>query len=200
MNFKLSFLLVFIFLFHSCETVELPKPNAYLRLDFPSPIYKEIDLGTNGTTVELNTASTSLINIKNIASNNALILKNISYPLIKAEINIEYYNLEDNNNLLKDRLKYLNDFTSIHLKKSLKPPKIQEFINENKYIYASIINIKGNVTSPYQFYATDSINNLIIGILNLKSKTKYDSVLPALDYLKTDIYHLIESIKWSAIK
>jgi hypothetical protein len=24
--------------------------------------------------------------------------------------------------------------------------------------------------------------------------------LPALDYIKTDIYHLIESIKWSDIK
>ena len=101
---------------------------------------------------------------------------------------------------LNHRLKNLNSFTSIHLKKSLKPPKIQEFINQNTKVYASIININGDVTSPYQFYATDSVNNLIIGILSLKSKTKYDSVLPALDYLRNDIYHLIESIKWSANK
>ena len=195
MNLKLVYIL--IFLLWSCDSVELPKPNAYLRLDFPSPLYKEANFEANGTTVELNTASTYFTKIKNIS--NSLISKTIFYPLINAEIKLEYYNL-NRKHKLNHRLKNLNDFTSIHLKKSLKPPKIQEFINPNTKVYASIINIKGNVTSPYQFYATDSVNNLIIGILSLKSKTKYDSVLPALDYLRNDIYHLIESIKWSANK
>ncbi len=195
MNLKLVYIL--IFLLWSCDSVELPKPNAYLRLDFPSPLYKEANFEANGTTVELNTASTYFTKIKNIS--NSLISKTIFYPLINAEIKLEYYNL-NRNNKLNHRLKNLNNFTSIHLKKSLKPPKIQEFINQNTKVYASIINIKGDVTSPYQFYATDSVNNLIIGILSLKSKTKYDSVLPALDYLRNDIYHLIESIKWSVNK
>mgnify|MGYP001347706954 CR=1 FL=1 len=197
MNFKLVFPLVFLFC--SCENVELPKPNAYLRLDFPSPIYEKIVFGANNTTLELNTASTLITTINNPNNLNLVILKSISYPLIDAEIKLEYFNLNKNNNL-NDRLKNLNDFTSIHLKKSSNPPKIQEFTNQNKKVYASIINIKGDVTSPSQFFATDSLNNLLIGILNLKSMTKYDSVLPALDYIKTDIYHLIESIKWNDIK
>ena len=195
MNLKLVYIL--IFLLWSCDSVELPKPNAYLRLDFPSPLYKEANFEANGTTIELNTASTYFTKIKNIS--NSLISKTIFYPLINAEIKLEYYNL-NRYNKLNHRLKNLNNFTSIHLKKSLKPPKIQEFINQNTKVYASIININGDVTSPYQFYATDSVNNLIIGILSLKSKTKYDSVLPALDYLKNDVYHLIESIKWSVNK
>lgn len=196
MNFKLVYILVFLFC--SCKNVELPKPNAYLRLDYPSPTYKEIVLGTNNVTIELNTASTLFTNIKSITNVNSVISKSISYPLINAEIKLEYYNLNKSNKL-NDRLKYLNDFTSIHLKKSSNSPQIQEFTNQNKKVYASIINIKGDVTSPTQFYATDSVNNLLIGILNLKSKTKYDSVLPALDYIKTDIYHLIESVEWSDI-
>lgn len=197
MNFKLEYLL--IFLFCSCDNLELPKPNAYLRLDFPPPTYKEIVFENDGTTFELNTASTLVKNIINITNTNSLTSKSISYPLINAEIKLEHYNLNKNIKL-NDRLKRLNDFTSIHLKKSSNPPKIQEFTNQNKKVYASIINIKGDVTSPSQFYATDSVNNLLIGILNLKSKTKYDSVLPALEYIKKDIYHLIESIKWSDIK
>ena len=182
MNFKLVFPLVFLFC--SCENVELPKPNAYLRLDFPSPIYEKIVFGANNTTLELNTASTLITIINNPNNLNLVILKSISYPLIDAEIKLEYFNLNKNNNL-NDRLKNLNDFTSIHLKKSSNPPKIQEFTNQNKKVYASIINIKGDVTSPSQFFATDSLNNLLIGILNLKSMTKYDSILPALDYIKT---------------
>jgi gliding motility-associated lipoprotein GldD len=197
MNFKLVFPLVFLFC--SCENVELPKPNAYLRLDFPSPIYEKIVFGANNTTLELNTASTLITIINNPNNLNLVILKSISYPLIDAEIKLEYFNLNKNNNL-NDRLKNLNDFTSIHLKKSSNPPKIQEFTNQNKKVYASIINIKGDVTSPSQFFATDSLNNLLIGILNFKSITKYDSIFPALDYIKTDVYHLIESIKWNDIK
>ena len=56
MNLKLVYIL--IFLLWSCDSVELPKPNAYLRLDFPSPLYKEANFEANGTTVELNTVST----------------------------------------------------------------------------------------------------------------------------------------------
>ena len=196
MNFKFGYIL--LFLFCSCENVELPKPNAYLRLDFPSPTYKEIVFEPKSTIIELNTASTLITDIKSTTNANSAISKSISYPLINAEIKLEYYNLNKSNKL-NDRLKQLSDFTSIHLKKSSNSPKIQEFINQNKKVYASIINIKGDVTSPSQFYATDSVNNLLIGILNLKSKTKYDSVLPALDYIKTDIYHLIESVEGSDI-
>jgi gliding motility-associated lipoprotein GldD len=194
MNFKLSYFLVVIFIFNSCESVDLPKPNAYLRLDFPSPDYKQIKFGSNNVSLEINTSGTSITETKN-----SLISKIVAYPLISAEMSLEYYNLNIDNKL-NNTLESLSDFTAIHLKKSLKPPKIQEFVNENEKLYASIINIKGDVTSPYQFYATDSTSHLIIGILNLKSKTKHDSVLPALNYLKNDVYHLIESIKWSKNK
>ena len=194
MNFKLSYFLVVIFIFNSCESVDLPKPNAFLRLDFPSPDYKRIKFGSNNVSLEINTSGTSITETKN-----SLISKIVAYPLISAEMSLEYYNLNIDNKL-NNTLESLSDFTAIHLKKSLKPPKIQEFVNENEKLYASIINIKGDVTSPYQFYATDSTSHLIIGILNLKSKTKHDSVLPALNYLKNDVYHLIESIKWSKNK
>ena len=62
MNFKFGYIL--LFLFCSCENVELPKPNAYLRLDFPSPTYKEIAFEPKSTIIELNTASTLITDIK----------------------------------------------------------------------------------------------------------------------------------------
>ena len=191
MNLKLVYIL--IFLLWSCDSVELPKPNAYLRLDFPSPLYKEANFEANGTTVELNTASTYFTKIKNIS--NSLISKTIFYPLINAEIKLEYYNL-NRNNKLNHRLKNLNDFTSIHLKKSLKPPKIQEFINQNTKVYASIINIKGDVTSPYQFYATDSTKHFVTGSVYFYAKPNFDSIMPAASYIKNDMQRLMETLKW----
>jgi gliding motility-associated lipoprotein GldD len=195
MNLKLVFFLVLIFIFNSCDNVQLPKPKAFLSLDYPLPKYKEVRVGDN-VLLKINGSKTFQ---KDLMKSNSRLSKKITYNLIKADLKLDYYSLNDENNI-KDRLKSLEHITSIHLKKSSQPPKVQEYINLHKNVYASIININGDVISPYQFYATDSLNHLLIGILNLKSKTKYDSVLPALDYIKKDIYHLIESIKWSDIK
>ena len=198
MNTKLSYHLLIIVFFSSCEGIYLPKPNAYLSLDFPDPNYSKIKFDNSNVSLEINSSKTTLFD-NTSEGNSELLSKTLSYPLIKAEILLEYFKLNKSNNL-NYRLKYLSDFTAIHLKKSLSPPAVQEFVNEKKKVFASIINIKGDITSPYQFYATDSTNNLIIGILNFKSNTKYDSVLPALNYLKNDIYHLIESLNWNVDK
>ena len=88
MNFK--FVYILLFLFCSCENVELPKPNAYLRLDFPSPTYKEIVFEPKSTTIELNTASTLITDIKSTSNANSEISKSISYPLINYAIKLEY--------------------------------------------------------------------------------------------------------------
>ena len=195
MNFKLVFFLVLPHIFSSCDSLEMPKPKAYLSLDYPLPKYEEVKVGDN-LLVEINATETFQ---KNLIKFNSDFSKKIVYQLIKADLKLEYYNLNDENNL-NDRLKILNHITSIHLNKSSKAPKIQEYVNQNKNVYASVININGDVISPYQFFATDSLNHLLVGVLNLRNKTKYDSVLPALIYLKKDIYHLIESIKWTSNK
>jgi gliding motility-associated lipoprotein GldD len=187
------FILIFI---NSCETVELPKPHAYLRLDYPEPNYVDMSFGNTNSNFQINNVDTSVFDLNIDGNNDLLLSKKIIYPSMKAEILLEYYKISKNNKL-SYRLKNLNDFTSIHLKKISSIAKVQEFIDDQKRVYASIINIRGDVTSPYQFYATDSTTNLVIGILNLKAKTKYDSILPSLNYLKNDIYHLIESINWN---
>ena len=199
MNIKLSYYLLIIIFFSSCEGIDLPKPNAYLSLDFPDPNYSKIKFDNTNVSLEINSSKTSLLDNISESNSELFLSKTLSYPFIKADILLEYFKLNKSNNL-NYRLKYLSDFTAIHLKKSLSPPSVQEFVNEKTKVFASIINIKGDITSPYQFYATDSTNNLIIGILNFKSNTKYDSVLPALNYLKNDIYHLIESLNWNVDK
>lgn len=196
MKIKVWWCLLIIISINSCETVELPKPDAYLRLDYPEPNYADASFDNTNINFQINNVDTSIFDFETDGVNGSLLSKNIVYPSIKAEILLEYYNITKNNKL-SYRLKILSDFTSIHLKKSSSPAKVHEFIDDQKRVYASIINIPGDVTSPYQFYATDSTTNLIIGILNLKAKTKYDSVLPSLGYLKNDIYHLIESVNWN---
>jgi gliding motility-associated lipoprotein GldD len=95
-------------------------------------------------------------------------------------------------------LNELNDFTNIHLKKKNSVINVQEYKNESQRLYASIIKIKGDVTSPYQFYITDSLKNMITASVRYNKSIKYDSVLPSLKYIEKDIYHLIETLTWNS--
>ena len=58
--------------------------------------------------------------------------------------------------------------------------------------------MRGDVASPIQFYLTDSTSNFINGSLNLKFKSKYDSIFPTIQYVKNDILVLVESLNWSS--
>ena len=56
--------------------------------------------------------------------------------------------------------------------------------------------ITGNAASNLQFHATDSTHHFIKGALYFYAKPNYDSILPAVEYIKKDILRLIESLEW----
>ena len=56
--------------------------------------------------------------------------------------------------------------------------------------------ITGNAASQIQFHVTDSTNNFIKGALYFYTKPNYDSVLPAVAYIKEDILQLVETLEW----
>ena len=74
---------------------------------------------------------------------------------------------------------------------------IREYEDLNNRVYAIIFELRGDVASPIQFYLTDSTSNFINGSLNLKFKSKYDSIFPTIQYVKNDILFLVESLNWN---
>lgn len=63
-------------------------------------------------------------------------------------------------------------------------------------MFGSIYEITGNAASNVQFHITDSTHNFIKGSLYFYVKPNYDSILPAVNYIKEDILHLIETLEW----
>ena len=74
--------------------------------------------------------------------------------------------------------------------------KIKDYSLKEKNIFGRIFDLSGSVASPYQFYLTDSINNIISGFVYFNIKPNYDSILPAINYIENDIIYLIESFDW----
>jgi gliding motility-associated lipoprotein GldD len=53
-----------------------------------------------------------------------------------------------------------------------------------------------SAASPYQFYLTDSTRHFLRGSLYFDAIPNNDSLAPVIEYVKTDIQHLFETITW----
>ena len=165
-----------------------------MSLDYPLTNYNDVKFYPKDVSLQYNSAVSSIESINN---SNTLISKRINYKEHNASILIDLHEINNNMDLSRI-LNELNDFTNIHLKKKNSVINVQEYKNESQRLYASIIKIKGDVTSPYQFYITDSLKNMITASVRYNKSIKYDSVLQSLKYIEKDIYHLIETLTWNS--
>jgi gliding motility-associated lipoprotein GldD len=116
----------------------------------------------------------------------------INYPNLKASIDITYRPVENNLNEL------LAEAEKLVFKHAVKAEQIipKDFINPKRRVFGSLYEITGNAASHLQFHVTDSTNNFIKGSLYFYVKPNYDSILPAVSYIKKDILRLIETLEW----
>ena len=167
----------------SCTTDILPKPKGYLSLSYPAKKYQNLKL-ERPYVFEV--------------SQNAVIIDEkdnwlkIQYPALKASIDITYRPVKNN---LKE---LLTESEKLVYKHAVKAEEIvtKNFENFDNRVFGSLQQISGNAASQIQFHLTDSTHNFIKGALFFYAKPNYDSVLPAVDYIKKDVMRLVETLKW----
>jgi gliding motility-associated lipoprotein GldD len=177
------FLILISLIFFSCNSDVLPKPKAYLDLTYPKKEYKNLELQRPYSFKILeNTTITD-------DANNWLKIK---YPNLKASLDITYRPI--NNNLIE----LLTEAEKLVFKHAVKAEQItpKDFVNSKKRVFGSLYEITGNAASNLQFHVTDSTNNFIKGSLYFYTKPNYDSILPAVAYVKEDVLKLIETLEW----
>lgn len=189
---KFCALLVIIVCF-SCGEDYVPKPKAFLRLDYPEAKYASPNLNLPFTFETNQLANKISANpIKSATESYAI---NINYPILKGTIFLTYKAVKGNDKNLEDFIRDAQKLTLEHTKKADEIPKYP-FENVESKVYGMLSEVKGNVASPAQFYVTDSVNHFLTGSLYFNVKPNYDSILPAANYLQKDIRHIMESIKW----
>ena len=181
--FSILYLVFYLFFFVSCNDGVLPKPKAYLSLEYPKKEYKILTIKRPYSFEVLKV--TTIIDDKN----NWLKIK---YPNLKASIDITYRPV---NNNLKE---LLTEAEKLVFKHAVKAEQIipRDFVNFKKRTFGSLYEITGNAASHLQFHLTDSTRNFIKGALYFYAKPNYDSILPAVEYIKEDILNLIETLEW----
>lgn len=182
----MRFLLCLIFLvaFYSCADDQVVKPSAMLRLDYDTPKYN---------TVRTDCPFAFEKNSKARLDKKKNCWMNLHYPSMNATIYLSYRTVNDSNldSLLYDAQKLTYDHT-IKAETILEQPRIDP---ENQ-VYGMFYMINGDAATQSQFYVTDSIRHFITGSVYFESKPNFDSLYPAVVYLRSDVRRIMETIKW----
>ena len=188
-----SFLMIGFLMQLSCGEDYVPKPKAYLRLEYPKAKYVETNLEMPFS-FETNMLATN-IKAKKVTTPTESYGINLEYPSLKGTIFLTYKAIEKNE---KNLMYFLRDAQNLTQKHTIKADEIPvtPYENDERKVYGAFAEVKGNVASPAQFYVTDSVNHFLTGSLYFYAKPNYDSILPAANYLQKDIKRIMETLVW----
>ncbi len=178
-----------IILLAACESDYLPKPKGYNRFDLPSHEYVSL---------------ADSLPYQFEYSKHAKILRDTSwisdrywievyYPEYKANIHLTYKVINH-----ADSLKgYLDDAYFLTAKHQIKASAIDESITKTPLgktvVYAEL---EGEVPSQFQFFSTDSTQHFLRGALYFNTQVQNDSLRPAIEFVKVDVVHMMNTLQW----
>lgn len=173
----------------SCGEPPTPKPAGYFRIDMPEREYRILD-SVFPYSFEYPVYARISSDIHAPAEANWI---NIDFPRFKGRLHLSYKAV--NNNLST----FTEDAHSLVMKHIPKASAIEEIrIEKNdQRVFGLIYDIRGTgAASPYQFYITDSTSHFLRGALYFSVIPNNDSLAPVIDFIKGDIQHLLETVKW----
>ena len=178
----------------ACHDTSVPKPKAFLRLEYPEATYSKTSIDSVPFSFEVN-ALAKKITTKKIKSTTESYGINILYPSLKGTIYLTYKSIKNNPANLRAFLHDAQNFTQKH---TAKADEIIDRRYENglNKVYGMFYEVGGNAASQSQFYVTDSVEHFLTGSLYFYAKPNYDSIYPAAKYLENDIKHIMETIRW----
>lgn len=174
------------FILFSCGEEQQPKPKGFLALEYPEAEYTQWNRDCPFT-FEVN----ELAEVNNSRSGNQCWF-DLDYKLLNGTIFITYRPIKGNLDSL------LRDAQKLPLQHTIKADAIEGAVYTNPFheTYGMFYEVSGNAASQAQFYVTDSVSHFLTGSVYFNTQPNFDSIYPAAAYLKEDIRHLMETVKW----
>ncbi len=188
-NRRAGFFLVTIFLV-SCTRDYQPKPKGYNRLSLPVQEYR---LSPDSLPYQFEYSQHARL-LRDSSWFSEKHWVEIYYPELKANIHITYKRLNNREDFLKE---LLDDSYNLTSKQQIKASGIDELITVTPSGKTALIaEISGEVPSQFQFTMTDSTRNFLRGALYFNTRVQNDSLAPAIDFMKKETLHFINTLEW----
>lgn len=193
---KISFYLHYVFylilpaMMISCNDNYVPKPKGFNRIELPEPTYQSLP-DSFPYTFQFSKYARLLDDSSRLAERYWAYLY---YPDMDANIQLTYKPIENDKGRLED---FLGDAYRLTAKHQVKAYAIEENVVKTPNGHTAVVQeLSGEVPSQFQFFMTDSTQNFLRGALYFKTATKNDSLAPVIEYIKSDIIHLINTFNW----
>lgn len=180
---NLLYLFLAIFLV-SCSEDYKPKPKGELRLEYPKPQYKAFSSPCS--------YGFEYSDFAKIYDAKKQCWYNLTYPKMKANVFITYFPVKN------DFDKHVKEVEKMVYEHTIKASAIEtkSFSYPEKRVFGNFYELKGESASNIQIYITDSTRHFVTANLYFKSRPKPDSLAPAINYVKQDLLHMIETFHW----
>lgn len=173
-----------------------PKPRGYYRVVLPQHVYRPFNQPDFPYSFEYPSYG-------NIIKDTLFFGKkpenpywiNIDFPTIGGRFYISYKAVNPQQPLSK----LLEDAYQLSYKAHDKKADYiapQRFENPENNVHGILYTVGGDAASAYQFIATDSVKHFLRGALYFNVSPNADSLRPANDFLRDDMRHLLETLKW----
>lgn len=174
----------------SCSREYQPKPKGFNRLILPEVSY-QMSPDTLPYQFEYSKHARFLKDTSWVSEKHWV---EVYYPEFKATIHVTYKKINRDSKLLKE---FLQDAYVLTSKHQIKAYAIDETIVKTPSGKTAVVaELEGEVPSQFQFTMTDSLQNFLRGALYFNVKVQNDSLQPAIEYMKKEVMHLINTVEW----
>jgi len=174
----------------ACEEVYTPKPRGFNRIDLPEHSYQVLP-DTFPYAFQFSKLAT-LVSAQSDYSERYWVT--LDYTDFEAIVQLTYKDLQDPN-IETDIL--LNEAFELTKQHQVKAYSIEESLvaMPNGQV-ASVAELEGEVPTQFQFYTSDSTHHFFRGALYFNTAMKNDSLSPVIEFIKTDIMHMLNTFEW----
>ena len=184
---KIASFALFLILCSACTSDPVARPNGYMRIGLPDTSRVLFSGESCSFSTEVNGEAT----VRYKDSANCWI--DIVYPSIRSTIQLTYKPVEENlDDLVRDAQKLAYEHT-------VKASGMREqfFSYSERGIYGLYYEMSGASAATTQFYATDSTNHFIRGVLYHYSAPNPDSLAPVTQFMREEMLHMISTLDWN---
>lgn len=187
---SLCWFFVAVLLFSACGEDFIPKPKGYNRIDLPDREFVSLDMD-----LPYSFEHSRHLQIEpdsfNLEEKNWI---NLHYTSLDARVHLTYKAIEGKEENLKS---YLDDALNLTFKHQIKAYGIDEGVVRTPKGYTGLVaELSGEVPTQFQFFVTDSTQHFLRGALYFRTAVKNDSLAPIIEYIKTDMMHLINTVEF----
>ncbi len=174
-------------IFFSCSQEGTPKPWGFHRIIFPEHKYITYNNPHCPYTFEVPVYG-QVLN----AGNDSCYL-DIDFPQFGARWHIT---TRDYQKERTDIFKAYEDYRELVYKHSKKATEINERVIERENGAGVFFELYGEVPTSAQFFFGDTTRYAMITTFYFKTAMKNDSLKPVIEFMKKDLWHLLETLRW----